>query len=295
VTIAAAAICTGKTPTDEPVPTVLCIADRMVTVGNVEFEQAESKIDRLNWGNAVCLIAGDVDLAYQLKMETQRQLQNETASVEEIAQLFACNYALLRRRRAEAMYLTPIGLTVESFVAQQRLLDSEVAARLTTDLQEESLGVSAIIAGVDSTGAHIYRIQDPGGQAECCDRCGFLGIGSGGAQFETQFMLASYDRRWQPLEALLLMFSAKRRAEVSPGVGKATDLVFMNSHGWNRWPSTVLNALDQYYNDLEAAARLKRNEVLKAMSQDGRLIGSTSGPRERWPDIEDDEEEHDSA
>jgi 20S proteasome alpha/beta subunit len=41
-----------------------------------------------------------------------------------------------------------------------------LVSRLENDLHYANLDVSAIIAGVDSTGPHIYHVQEPGGQVD---------------------------------------------------------------------------------------------------------------------------------
>jgi hypothetical protein len=62
------------------------------------------------------------------------------------------------------------------------------------------------------------------GDVECLDTVGFAAIGIGRWHANSQFMFAGHDR-FKPIpETLLLTYAAKRRAEVSPGVGEGTDM-----------------------------------------------------------------------
>jgi len=58
----------------------------------------------------------------------------------------------------------------------------------------------------------------------CEDQTAFVAIGSGGRHAESQFMLAKYSGGVPNAEALLLAYSAKRNAEIAPGVGAETDI-----------------------------------------------------------------------
>ena len=99
---------------------------------------------------------------------------------------------------------------------------------LVTDLAKELLNfeipnVSAIIAGIDPTGAHIYTVYN--NEARCVDNVGFAAIGIGARHASSQFMFARHAWNSPFPQTLLLTYYAKKKAEVAPGVGIGTDMV----------------------------------------------------------------------
>jgi len=146
--------------------------------------------------------------------------------VEEIAEFYAEEFANFRRRRAERMYLSPLGLTAESFLSAQSDMLQELAFDLTNKMLNEVMHSEAIIAGVDETGGHIYKIHDPG-LATCFDTPFFAAIGIGENHAISQFMLAKFEKRWSVEKTIYLTYSAKTLAEATAGVGKQTDMVLI--------------------------------------------------------------------
>ena len=59
-----------------------------------------------------------------------------------------------------------------------------------------------------------------GARVACYDMIGFAAIGIGGWHAQSRFMFAKHTRRSPQPETLLLTYSAKKQAEVAPGVGK---------------------------------------------------------------------------
>jgi hypothetical protein len=76
---------------------------------------------------------------------------------------------------------------------------------------------------LDPTGAHIYKVENPG-IARCWDTPFFACIGAGEYLASTQFMVAGFEKRWSLSRTAWLVFSAKAKAESAGGVGKKTDL-----------------------------------------------------------------------
>lgn len=104
-------------------------------------------------------------------------------------------------------------------------MSSSFVEQVTTALIRFQLpATSAIIAGVDSTNyAHIYSVQ--GTTSMCADHVGFASIGMGAWHANSQLMLARHDKLRPLEETLRLVYAAKKRSEVAPGVGRDTDMV----------------------------------------------------------------------
>jgi len=72
---------------------------------------------------------------------------------------------------------------------------------------------------------HIYTSQN--GVISCNDVVGFSAIGAGAWHADSQLMFAAHTK-WNVFgETLLTTYAAKKRAEVAPGVGTATDMFYI--------------------------------------------------------------------
>jgi hypothetical protein len=58
-----------------------------------------------------------------------------------------------------------------------------------------------------------------------------MAIGAGAPHAESQIMASKYATWWNYAQTALLVYSAKKRAEVSPGVGPETDMGFISYDG----------------------------------------------------------------
>jgi hypothetical protein len=166
-------------------------------------------------------------------------------------------------RRAETVILSPLGLDQDSFIRRQREMAPELLNRLATELLNfEPPDSAAIITGVDKAGPHLYLATNA--EVTCQDKVGFASIGAGSWHANSQFMFAGHTVRKGFEETLLLVYSAKKRAEVAPGVGKATDMFMVGDMGGHvQVGDHVIQNLQQIYDKSQAATRrasLKANK-----------------------------------
>lgn len=259
MTVCIAAMCTW-----EGRPMIVGASDRMITAGDIEFEPPQTKVAVFPNNSVVALIAGDTTAQIAIVLETyQSLLQNPIVEVKAIAELYARNFALERRRRAAATILHPLGLELETYFRAPGIPSDfirELTQRLQTYNGLAETGTAAIVTGVDTQGAHIYLIRDPG-YAVCYDSIGFAAIGAGQRHAESQFMFARYVNSWPLEKALRLIYVAKKRAEVAPGVGKETDLIYIGPKpdGYVPVQRNMLNKLDEIYDRQLAGAEVFEN------------------------------------
>jgi hypothetical protein len=98
--------------------------------------------------------------------------------------------------------------------------------KLTYDILHYAMpDIAAIITGIDDLGARLFCGQD--GKLTCEDAIGFAAIGAGYWHAQSQFMFAGYSRRASAAKSLYLVYAAKKRAEMAPGVGSETDMFLM--------------------------------------------------------------------
>jgi len=236
---------------------ILGASDRMLTSGDVEFEPESAKVHALTTA-IVSMSAGDASLQAQILADVQawvRERMDEDSTkwlaVRTVAERFLNAYSEQKRWRAETSLLRPVGLTSETFIARQRELLPELAARLATELLSyEVPAVATIIAGVDGTGAHLFVVADD--EMWCMDTVGFCAIGAGANHAQSLLMEAKYVPSMGTPESLLLTFAAKRRAEVAPGVGSQTDMFTVGPQlgSYIGIDPTILTDLGKMYKEL---------------------------------------------
>jgi len=251
----------------------------MLTVGDVEFETIQTKIFRLK-PRVVSLVAGLHAEATLINMRTGN-FTDGIEDVGEIAKLHAEQYASRRRELAEKKFLSALGLTIDSFPNRQRDMKPEAVLRLIDNLQWEDLGVEFIIAGTDSTGAHLYVIDDPG-RAICHNGIAYVAIGLGARHAESAFMFSGYTRDWSAEQALYLAYKAKRRAEVAPSVGKLTDLFLIPMVGQTqRATDQFIESLNNKFDPLMVkVGSFETNEAKEVLDQVRSLFVPASNPKE---------------
>ncbi len=259
----------------------------MLTAGDIEFEPPQTKIYRLG-ESAIALVAGDASVQATICNNTYlKAARDNVTKVDEIAEMYAWHFAKYRRERNERTFLAPLGMNMTEFVTQQRNMLPEEVSRLMRSLTYEELEVEAIVTGVDALGAHIYVIRDPGIKT-CNDGIGFAAIGIGAKHAESQFMLARYNFREPFYKALLLTYTAKRKAEIAPGVGLATDLFTIDAPtGFTPAHETIISRLGAIYEQAEVshgtatfAADLQAQQLMEdliAQRQKGQQAGDQTG------------------
>lgn len=204
-------------------------ADRMKTAGDIQFEPSTSKIIPLTSSIAI-MIAGDdtlhAEILQDLLTSISIHIKEEPTNwlkVKDLSYLYVHYHNLCRLKRAENTILTPLGLNNESFISKQHEMSQEFIKTISNELLSYKLPyIGAILTGIDNEGAHIYVIH--GDQLNCMDGIGFVSIGAGARHADSQFMLARHSYNSPLPETLLLTYSAKKRSEVSPGVGIETDM-----------------------------------------------------------------------
>jgi hypothetical protein len=221
LTVCIAAVCDGTT--------VVGASDRMITWGDVQFEPSTMKAYGLTTSIAV-MMSGDaalhsevlnrvrVEMGSRIEADRERWL-----TVQEVAEAFVAERNAVKLERAERALLQPFGLTMESFTHGLHGLGADLTKAVAGDIVNFAMPSSAwIVCGIDATGPHIYSVID--GMLSCNDQIGFAAIGIGARHAESQLMLAEQGHSRSLAQTLLMVYTAKKRAEVAPGVGGGTDM-----------------------------------------------------------------------
>ncbi len=265
MTVCIAAMCVGPDG-----PLVVCAADQMVTAGDIEFEPSQAKYHAFSLTpagpTAAALIAGDNTAQITICSRAMARLSAMPgALVEEVAAVYAEEFQAYRRIAAEANYLKPLGLDSNTFVSRQSELSPSIAQDLVYKLTNSGLDASSLIVGRDVTGAHIFAVHDPG-EVFCADAIGFAAVGTGRRHAEAQFCLAGYSQHDSYGRALLLTYRAKKRAEVSPGVGPKTNM-FVVTNTFSSLDNVIFSKIEEAHDRLETLIKNFVNEEEEKMKE----------------------------
>jgi hypothetical protein len=226
----------------------------MITTGDIQYEpDGRRKLYSLTTSIAI-MTAGDTSflspVVRALFLQVTRDLEaasNQWLRVSAVVDHYVRLWSEAKAKQAEAVLLAPLSLNRVSFLNQQKTLDTEFVMQMASKLINfEVAQTSAIITGNDDEGTHIYRVDD----ANIYDfsTIGFATIGIGERHADSQFMLARHSWNSPLANTLFLAYSAKRRAEIAPGVGKETDLAaIVGLGGYTDISSDVREALEAEY------------------------------------------------
>ena len=213
-------------PDDFGVAAILT-ADRMITAGDVQYEPPQFKAAQFT-PTTVGLVAGDFAYHSKAIKDTLRQI-NDTTSPENIATIYGQIIQSITRKEAEDLYLAPVGLNTDTFLAQQRDLADSFVSVLREQLQQhQGEETEAIIVGSETLrDRRVIRLftVDRHGTVSCHDDVGYAAIGIGAWHARSRLMQYGYVSQFRWIEAVAAMYAAKKAAEIAPGVGnKTTDM-----------------------------------------------------------------------
>lgn len=248
-------------------------SDRMITTGDVQYEPQQPKVFPLTI-SIVAMVAGDMaiqteilqgvfaDMGQRITQEPQKWVDVGYAAARYVER-----YKQAKLRRAETAILAPLGLTSETFVKRQKRMSDDLVRDLAKELINfPDLGVEVIITGIDATGAHIFVVEND--RVSCKDAVGFAAIGVGYWHANSQLMFWGHTKSKPFPEATYVTYSAKRRAEVAPGVGKGTDMFTVGPVPGSYSP-THENAIEQLkilYESIEQAVLTGTKTAMEAFN-----------------------------
>ncbi len=221
---------------------VLGGSDRMITAGgNIEFQPLQPKIWPIT-SSIVAMVADDIVVHTEIHQEVFKsvsvRIEKEPQNwwkVKDVADLYSQFYIQLRLRSSSRSILSLFGLDTDSFIKKQKEMSPEFVKNIEEKLTNYHFsGASAIIAGIDQEGPHIYTVTNE--EVICNDKIGFSVIGSGYWHAASHFMFSGHTRFSLGQKVLLTTHQAKRKAEVAPGVGRETDMFLIGPQlGSFRW------------------------------------------------------------
>ena len=114
-------------------------------------------------------------------------------------------------------------------------------------MSQYNYGLSLLLAGVDNTGAHVYRLDNPG-RMEVYDSLGYCAVGSGELHAISTFVANDYRHDLDLDHVLALTYEAKRRSEKAQGVGEKSDIYIVTKDNCLKLSDEEIKKLDNIYN-----------------------------------------------
>jgi hypothetical protein len=254
---------------------VVGVSDRMLTSGDIQFEPSAGTKTYFLTNSMFVMTAGDAALQAEIILMVLQEITDRIAKdpnnwwkVSEAADLYVKYYNVIRNKRAENAVLSPLNLDGQSFLANQGTMSSNLVERLARELINfEMPNASAIFAGLDPAGCHIYTVHN--NEANCVNNVGFAAIGIGDRHASSQLMFARHAWNAPFPETLMLTYYAKKKAEVAPGVGVGTDMVMVGPvlGSLMQIGDHVIKKLDEEYD------RIIRSESSAFARAKGRMRG----------------------
>lgn len=119
---------------------------------------------------------------------------------------------------------------IEFFAEKVADYRAERWSRIVDSASADHLRVDLVLAGIDTSGAHVYHITNDG-VAVLHDPYGFVAIGSGDYTAVSHLRRISIADTPELPHVILGVYEAKRRAETTPTVGEALDLLVIHRGG----------------------------------------------------------------
>jgi hypothetical protein len=232
-------------------------ADREITASalSLEFEHRESKID-LFFKKCVVMSSGDALLSEEIIAKTRLAIPSgKEITVLSLAEKLRDIYMAIHLDRAESVILRPRGYNWQDFKEKGAQQLSPLAYQEITN-QLFNFGINVVeflVAGVDNTGSHIFRVHYNGmvggSWLEWCDKLGHREVGIGALHASTYLSIEGQYSGLGVAETIYNVFCAKKIAELAPGVGSSTDLAIIFENGVAFADKKMIDALASMRND----------------------------------------------
>lgn len=210
-----------------PGAAAIVLTDRMITFGDVQYEPPQTKVAHIT-PQILLVIAGDYSTHSQAIKKTSVHFKERLdSSPEDVAVFYGRTVQALRLKEAEDLYLAPLGLNSDTFMAQQKEMSSQFVSTIADQMQNyRGEEAEALIVGSHNNYMDIYGV-DTKGIVSLHNDVGFASIGSGAWHAKSVLMQTGYANHNTFSHALCVTFAAKKRAEIAPGVGHNTDITLV--------------------------------------------------------------------
>ncbi len=242
---------------------VILASDKMITkqMPPIEFEHDIEKIVQV-FPNFYVLIAGTVNNAVDIIDRAKIKIKendNYSTKFDKFRQV----YTDYRREKIENVILATQGFSsIADFQQRQNTLSKEIVMSIQNLIANANLQTLMILVATENHKCYVKVINHPG---DLINPLEYAVIGSGDLHATQSLISAKYKKSEDVDTATYLVFEAKKRAEVTPGVGTLTDMIVLYFNEENilvskKLTDEELKKLDEVYTEVN----LRDPSVIKA-------------------------------
>lgn len=125
-------------------------------------------------------------------------------------------------------------------------ITNEFQTLILKNITKTKLNTAILLMGFEGKKAKISEIVDSG--IETYDQIYFNTIGSGSIQAQNTLLFQKHSKQDDLKTTLYDVYKAKKNAEVMQGVGKETDIGYLNENGITMLDKESIEILDEIYN-----------------------------------------------
>lgn len=225
---------------------VVMLSDRQVERAGLIFERGPkgTEIARM----AVALTAGTAHEPTIIDSVRDKYLKSSPMpSMAILVNELIDKFHEVRLTKITNEILRPRGFnSLDDFYNKQRLLHESLTIEINSAIENFELSLHIVLGCVDSKGAHLSYIADPGTERNY-DSVGFFCPGTGKEQAESTFVMYNFSPDMSLEETLRIAYLAKERGRMAGGVGPITDGWIINEEGINGIPEDKFRELRKYW------------------------------------------------
>lgn len=216
MTVCISAICTEKQNEH-----IVFAVDHMITTMNGEFEHSIKKYREIN-KNTVGMIAGDA-----LQMEYLMDLKNFSDDYTKLQKTFEKKIKEKRLEIIQKSILNTFDVDID-FIKENlnEEINNPIMSKIFDRILDTKLGVSILLVGFIEDTAHLSIIRENG--VHDFTTIHFTAIGSGAPQAQNTMLFQKQSKDDDLRTTLYNVYKAKKNAEVNRGVGKETEIGYLN-------------------------------------------------------------------
>jgi 20S proteasome alpha/beta subunit len=205
---------------------VIMASDNMITkqMPPVEYEHKElPKIIKIDPSFYV-LVAGAVNNAMAVIDLAKDQINRDEGHLSKFDKMCSC-FKQYRLQKIESVILSANGFaSLKEFCLLQPQLNNNITISMQNMIERFNLNIEMILVAVADKKCYIRFLGHPG---DLFDPLEYATIGSGGLQATQSLISAKYSYKEDINTSAYLIFEAKKKAEVTPGVGEMTDMIVL--------------------------------------------------------------------
>ena len=234
-------ICISAICTENHKENVVFAVDHMITTGIGQFEHDICKYKLLT-DNIVGMLAGNA-----LLMDFFLEDNYSDKSYSEIQFIIEEKF---KQKRLETVKNEVLDVFTIDWDDVKEILKNPITNEFQTlilkSIAGKQLDTAILLIGFEDKKAKISQIGYGG--IEIYDQIYFNTIGSGSIQAQNTLLFQKQSKQDDLKTTLYNVYKAKRNAEVMQGVGKETDIGFINENGITMLDKESIGILDEIYN-----------------------------------------------